>query len=280
MRDIVSQAASPVHAPSLALRCVWDVTTWPGYHPTKQPEPHDYMIAIRTLRGRGRMALDRGEPIALPENTLFLIERNRIRSYRREKCGWRFWWFEFTVVGPLHTPVGVVLPVTACAEDLRTFRELFAMLRRRQTARRALASALFGVLLHRWTLHTGDQQPPSQRQVAMEAAIERMSAHLESDFPVPEMAAAAHMSVRSFCHAFYTETGQSPKSFFTQLRLGLARELLRHGAQNVTEVADRLGYANPFYFSRAFCREFGHPPSALRTRTPRRPTTGHSAQAS
>jgi AraC-like DNA-binding protein len=43
----------------------------------------------------------------------------------------------------------------------------------------------------------------------------------------------------------------------------LAWQLLRNGTA-VTAVAERLHYCNPFYFSRAFKKFYGQPPSQVR----------------
>jgi AraC-like DNA-binding protein len=60
------------------------------------------------------------------------------------------------------------------------------------------------------------------------------------------------------CRALY---GTSPARLFLQLKLREAAALLQGHDLRVKEVSDRLGFANPYHFSRVFRREFGQPPS-------------------
>ena len=53
-------------------------------------------------------------------------------------------------------------------------------------------------------------------------------------------------------------------SFIRKLRLHKAKALLQSTELNVSEIAYGLGFTDPHYFSRAFKKEFGAPPSASR----------------
>ena len=56
-------------------------------------------------------------------------------------------------------------------------------------------------------------------------------------------------------------TGKSPNDFIRIFRLERAAELLTAEGLNVTEVADRVGFSDPKYFSSCFRRHFGVSPS-------------------
>ncbi|GDY12516.1 hypothetical protein LBMAG53_13940 [Planctomycetota bacterium] len=76
-----------------------------------------------------------------------------------------------------------------------------------------------------------------------------------------ELAASLGVGVRTLTQRFSRLTGMPPARWVRRRRLGHARVLIERGAP-VGETAARLGFANPFHFSRAFKREFGLPPSA------------------
>ncbi|MEZ4298566.1 MAG: AraC family transcriptional regulator [Polyangiaceae bacterium] len=59
------------------------------------------------------------------------------------------------------------------------------------------------------------------------------------------------------------DEGASYRKLFDQIRIGRAQSLLTRGELSVSEVADRLGYADPTAFTRAFRRRVGEPPSAF-----------------
>ncbi|MCC6462713.1 MAG: response regulator [Saprospiraceae bacterium] len=59
-------------------------------------------------------------------------------------------------------------------------------------------------------------------------------------------------------------TGENPTQFIKRLRLGRALELLQTTRLNVSEVAYRVGFNDPNYFSRAFQKVYGKAPSEAR----------------
>jgi AraC-like DNA-binding protein len=59
--------------------------------------------------------------------------------------------------------------------------------------------------------------------------------------------------------------GITPVAYRIQLRLRRARELLVSTQMNVSQIAYEVGYTDPLYFSKAFRKEFGIPPSNLVT---------------
>jgi AraC-like DNA-binding protein len=62
---------------------------------------------------------------------------------------------------------------------------------------------------------------------------------------------------------FAQATGATPRRYLVDLRIAYARNLLAYGA-SVTEAAEAVGFADPYYFSRAFLRATGRRPSAWR----------------
>lgn len=77
---------------------------------------------------------------------------------------------------------------------------------------------------------------------------------------VGEMARQLGLAERTLAEACRRHLGCSPARAWMTWRLGLARDLLRQGLQ-VQQVAERLGFANPFHFARAYRRAHGRPPS-------------------
>ncbi|MNP54582.1 HTH-type transcriptional activator Btr [compost metagenome] len=57
-------------------------------------------------------------------------------------------------------------------------------------------------------------------------------------------------------------TGQTIVEVHTKLRINKAIDLMRNTSLNVSEISDRLGYNNPYYFSRVFKKVMGEPPSS------------------
>ena len=72
------------------------------------------------------------------------------------------------------------------------------------------------------------------------------------------------MSPRNFARAFTAETGVTPAKAVERLRLEAAREAVETGAEPIDVIAARTGFADPERMRRAFIRNFGQPPQAIR----------------
>ena len=77
------------------------------------------------------------------------------------------------------------------------------------------------------------------------------------------MALELGMSRTSLFSKLKTLLGQSPQAFLMGYRLNRAKELLKEGDLNVSEVAYRVGFSTLTGFSRSFKNKFGIPPSAV-----------------
>lgn len=103
-----------------------------------------------------------------------------------------------------------------------------------------------------------------------ESAISAMIAEIQSGTgPLPDVAAMARrisVSQAHFSRVFHKIAGQSPRDFLLQTRLTRARHLLAGTELSIGEIAERLGYADIFFFSRQFKEKLGCTPSAYRRR--------------
>ncbi len=92
-------------------------------------------------------------------------------------------------------------------------------------------------------------------------------ANVENGRPATaELAAAANLSASRFLAIFRSLTGTSPGRYFEQGRIRRSCILLRSSRLTINEIADRLGYADAFHFSRHFKAAMGVSPSAYRAK--------------
>ena len=56
----------------------------------------------------------------------------------------------------------------------------------------------------------------------------------------------------------------SPQEFFRNLRFKISCEMLVDNSNNIADVAYKLGFSDPKYFSKCFKREFGVTPREFR----------------
>lgn len=130
------------------------------------------------------------------------------------------------------------------------------------------AALLKGVLADVLKCPSLDERSPERIPSRHERRIAELTARLASDASdlptVTDLAKQIGLGMGHFSRVFRRITGQSPKEFLIRSRLDRARHFLRETAMSVTEIADHLGYADVYFFSRQFKQKTGLSPLAYR----------------
>ncbi|MEN9063206.1 helix-turn-helix domain-containing protein [Ponticoccus litoralis] len=174
------------------------------------------------------------------------------------------------------TPIGAQMQRTL-SQDLNLSPELpehmeellTGFMRERQAdepgADIAAANYLALLLLQLWRLarrdlvHLGGApQGLSERFVLM--AARRVRDHLSVDAYARDL----QVSRNRLGSAVKRATGLSPRAYLHRLLVRDAMELLANTGMPVSQIAFRLGYSDPAYFTRFFRRETGQNPGAFR----------------
>jgi AraC-like DNA-binding protein len=88
------------------------------------------------------------------------------------------------------------------------------------------------------------------------------------DWTVEELAREVAVSRSVLAQRFTELVGEAPIRYLARWRMQLAKQLMREGAQNIQDVATRVGYESEAAFNRAFKRATGSPPAAWRKSAP------------
>lgn len=94
--------------------------------------------------------------------------------------------------------------------------------------------------------------------------IEWMRSHLAEPLTVERLADRAAMSSRHFARAFAAETGMTPAKAVERLRLETARTAVETTYGPLDRIAEAAGFGDAGRMRRAFLRNLGQPPQALR----------------
>ena len=114
-------------------------------------------------------------------------------------------------------------------------------------------------------------EPTSDR---MRMALTFAREHLSEPLPLDRLAEAARLSGRQFGRAFRKETGETPAKAIERLRLEAAHRRLLDGSEPVEIIARAVGFNDPERMRRAFLKQYGQPPQAIRSRARGSPSTG------
>jgi len=104
----------------------------------------------------------------------------------------------------------------------------------------------------------------TRRSPGITRVVELISGDLARRFTIPDLARLSGLSPSRFAHLFKEEIGESAIAFIIRLRIREAARLLEAEGLTVKEVAARVGFESPFYFSRQFRRFYLIDPSGFR----------------
>lgn len=123
--------------------------------------------------------------------------------------------------------------------------------------------------LSRWMgLLKGAQRAPHSRgrhnEEKILQSIQYMREHLYKSCQLAELAEVAQLSPSHYSYLFKQQLNVSPGLFFIRLKMQRACELLDMTNLAVAEIAEQVGYDDPYHFSRMFKKVFGKSPSSYR----------------
>jgi AraC family transcriptional regulator, arabinose operon regulatory protein len=78
-----------------------------------------------------------------------------------------------------------------------------------------------------------------------------------------------------FTTLFRRETGYSPLSYFSHLKILKACEFLDFTNLKIKQISFNLGYTDPYYFTKDFTKKMGLSPQKYRHRVDSRPNGAH-----
>ena len=112
------------------------------------------------------------------------------------------------------------------------------------------------------------QIAPAAQDASLDPRVARAVARMEACIDAPEsvavVAAKVGLSPRRLETLFRQALGLTPGAYALSLRLAAARRMVTDTRHPLSEIALRTGFSSPTTLGRAFRRQFGHAPGALR----------------
>jgi AraC family transcriptional regulator of arabinose operon len=198
------------------------------------------------------------------------------RSYRipEPAQGWEFYWLHFRATERLRTQLDWFRP--ARAWQIHTVHDAPLRVRIAEALEQAhrinltnpdlkLREPLLEAMLEAVILQIAAGSETMATH-AVDTRVEHALEHFHCDIAAPAgvdvLAGVAGLSRSQFTLLFRRGTGRTPQQYVEDRRLEMAAYYLKTTAISVAEVAQKVGFDNPFYFSLRFKKRFGASPSA------------------
>ena len=111
------------------------------------------------------------------------------------------------------------------------------------------------------------KQVAEKERPFMDTVMEVMERNYDnSEFGVQELADEMRMNRSVLSKMLNAEAGQPTAQFIRNYRLDIAKKMITENVanRNITEIAYRVGFNDPKYFSRCFTKQYGESPSAFK----------------
>ena len=243
-------------------------------HSIERSRGLDECILIFCTKGKGWTEID-GRRFTIAAGDVIFIPANKPHAYGADDhAPWSIHWAHFAGTAaasyasllPTHEYV-LSIPSADANEIARLFRESYRLASTGLTERTVLlVSHTLRYVLGRLFFQTGRSLRCGSRAIAhdLTKSIEFMRANVARSLTLQELSRHTGLSPTRFSAIFREQTGSSPVDHHIRLRMQAACHYLDTTALSVKEVAAKLGYDDPYYFSRIFQKILGCSPLAYR----------------
>ena len=241
-----------------------------GYYPKAaghrmERERHDDNLLLYCTAGRGYLRVENWSSVVLPGNIMLLPQGLTHAYFADEADPWTLYWVHFqgastrvfmqhlgyrrdrpmveTGVSPL-----LVGAFSSLLEVRRTGYSIRAFINASNHLRHLITQMSMEVSAHAGRLQSG---------LELEQVQAYMLEHIDQTIALDDLAAVANMSKYHFSNRYKALTGYPPIKHFLNMKMEHACHLLDSTNLGVGEIARRLGYDDPLYFSRLFSKTIG-----------------------
>ncbi|RJX39571.1 AraC family transcriptional regulator [Paenibacillus pinisoli] len=245
------------------------------HHYRERPAGSAAYIVMYCIAGEGWVSLSGQKRQILHKGSVMVIPANMPHEYgSSETDPWTIYWFHmkgenagsfFEGIDQYTAPT--LVSVEHSAKIIELFHQCYDLLQKGYSLNRIIYVSQLAC--HLAALIRFSQQQPhvpgkQKKKHDLELSLQFMSDHLEQNISLQQLADQAHLSVPHYTHVFKKMTGYSPIDYYLRLKIQLACQYLDLTEQSIKEISIRLGFQDPYYFSRLFKKIMGKAPLVYR----------------
>lgn len=236
---------------------------------------NEYQL-LYNLEGEGVFRSTHQKETSIKEGDLFLLFPGEWHTYHPlPDTGWKGYWIGFKgknmddrVTAGFLTPDKPIYHVGFSSEVVHLFKQAYAAaVEEKAYSQQLLAGMVNNLVGLMYSLERNIVLSKDNAHFDMiNKGRLRIREGLESSLTIQQIAEELGVSYSNFRKQFKLYTGLSPAIYQQELRLQRAKELLTTTDLSIKEIAYRLNFDSPDYFSAKFKIKTGRKPSDLRQR--------------
>ncbi|WP_136480749.1 AraC family transcriptional regulator [Cognatitamlana onchidii] len=235
-------------------------------HYRKRKNGASQHILIYCTEGSGWISVN-GKKFGVTKNQYFIIPKGTPHSYGSNKQNpWSIYWIHF--LGTLSEDYAFLTqnPLTIFPSyidridnRIELFEEMFQNLEMGFSIENIQYANI--CLIHFLaSFKFLDQYRQIRKQDESDSILKSilyMKSNITESISLQELAKGANLSASQFSLLFKRKTGKSPLDYMIQLRIQKACELLDNTNLKIKDISAKVGYHDPYYFSRIFTKITG-----------------------
>ena len=234
----------------------------------------EYQLLYIT-EGEGEFQSDSIERTTIKAGDFFLLFPGEWHTYHpKGRHGWKSYWIGFKgqnmdsrVRAGFLTPAKPIYHVGYSAEVISLYKQAYAAAQEEAAYAQQLMAGLVNHLIGMMYSLERNRELKDRNQTHVELvnrARLRIRESLETPLTIQQVAQELGVSYSNFRKLFKEHTGLSPAIYQQDLRLQRAKELLSSTDLSIKEIAYRLDFESPDYFSAKFKLKTGLKPTEFR----------------
>jgi AraC-like DNA-binding protein len=182
---------------------------------------------------------------------------------------WQYCWVRYLPTSP-RSSIRFMAPVMAQFDPQPLNHAILGFMREFHAGSNTSSAMLWIDLIEHYISRFAE---PLQREDRLRAVWEAVQTDLAHPWTIEKLAAEAKISGEHLRRLCQQSLGRSPMQQLTYLRVQFAAHRLAMTGEKIEDIAQQVGYQNPFAFSNTFKRMTGFRPSQFQTRMGARKTS-------
>ncbi|NLM11830.1 MAG: AraC family transcriptional regulator [Clostridiaceae bacterium] len=242
------------------------------YHYIERKEGSKQNILIYCTKGEGFVIIN-GKKTRICRNTLLIIPKNLPHIYgSNDENPWDIYWAHFKgeldshFIQNSNTITLIDVPISSLPVLTHLFDDIFDALSRGSVVNNIIyASYSFSYFMATALFIPYNKYDfKDKKTMYVENSIEFMKKNIDKKLTLYDLTSYNGLSKTQLTDIFNERTGYSPIDFFIRLKIQKACFYLDFTDMAVSEIAEKIGYNDQYYFSRLFKKVMGKSPSAYR----------------